>query len=308
MATRLWESNTKCLNEGENQRDERSESTVMELAPISMDGSDSNQMKLTDVIDDCLERIFKYLSVEDLLAIADTNTQLRPAAYEAYLRKFNGRCRKVYVHIFKSFDPVPALLLKHISGYNDNIFVTNLKCTLRLMRCFGHLITDLVIDNRKHDRLLMDYSNEYCSSSLIKYTLNGPYVIDLNVPFTKVEKVEFRSCKFNQEIQLHKMFPAMRSLKVFDALNAILNAEHFPHLERLVIGQGTGHGNMEATDILRLNPQLKRLKLFNHKPLRLWRNYDVFHFNNLKQLSIDSEFLINIPFQFNQFKFRVQIP
>lgn len=46
-------SNRKCLDE-----EERNEPTVMELTPTSMDDSESNQMKLTDVIDDCLEQIF----------------------------------------------------------------------------------------------------------------------------------------------------------------------------------------------------------------------------------------------------------
>lgn len=45
---------------------------------------ESTTTKLTDINDDCLEHIFLYLSIEDLLNIAYTSKQLKPAAELAF--------------------------------------------------------------------------------------------------------------------------------------------------------------------------------------------------------------------------------
>lgn len=44
--------------------------------------------KITDVIDDCLERIFECLDLVSLLNVANANKRLRPAARLIYKRKY----------------------------------------------------------------------------------------------------------------------------------------------------------------------------------------------------------------------------
>lgn len=261
-----------------------------------MDDSDSNQMKLTDVNDDCLEEIFRNLSVQDLLAIADTHARFKSAAEHAFFRKFE---RKVIVNIFTTSHNL-CVPIKHSARLDSGgyIRVSSLKDILRLLRCFGHLITELQFRNEpKYSSKILEYANEYCSNSLLTFKWHK-CMSDFKAPFTNVEHVEFVNCQFPKAVRLNEMFPAMRSLtlnNIFDKLFLALNGVHFSHLEHLKIE------NTEAIDILRLNPQLKSLSFdTNNQPLRLWPKYDVSHFKQLKKLDIFCHSLTNIPYQFNQ--------
>lgn len=48
----------------------------------------TTEKKLTDLNVDCLEQVFLYLSLKDLLNIVHANKQLKPAAELVFARKF----------------------------------------------------------------------------------------------------------------------------------------------------------------------------------------------------------------------------
>lgn len=73
------EENEKQLNQ---QKSESTSMAVIETESITF------QTKLTDINDDCLEKVFMHLSLDVLLNILHTNTQLKPAADMAFAQKF----------------------------------------------------------------------------------------------------------------------------------------------------------------------------------------------------------------------------
>lgn len=57
-------------------------------------------LKLTDLNIDSVERIFTFLSLEDLLNVADTSTQLQSAVNLVYhFRYFGEKSQKIYLGI-----------------------------------------------------------------------------------------------------------------------------------------------------------------------------------------------------------------
>lgn len=102
------------------------------------------------------------LYYNDLLNIADTNTQLKQAADTVFERKFGE----------KKF-----CLNRRRPTKAENFFnITELKSSLQTLRCFGHLITKLEVNSTtlRGSSLshLFRYTTEYCSESLVELSLN----------------------------------------------------------------------------------------------------------------------------------------
>lgn len=49
-------------------------------------------MKFTDLYFDCLEKLFEYLELPDLLNVADSTKLFKKAAELAYTRKYGNKC------------------------------------------------------------------------------------------------------------------------------------------------------------------------------------------------------------------------
>lgn len=168
--------------------------------------------KLTDVNGDCLEKIFMYLNLDDLLNIAHTNKQLKFAADLAFARKF-GKC--------------VMLLYIHRVEWNSKFFlfpntvcIIDLQTSLRLLRCFGHLLSHLDIrcssDFPNASYKLTRYANEYCSESLTKIEFGAMKNVNdtfqsLSKPFVTVENIRFYGCILEADLtKIDALFPARR--------------------------------------------------------------------------------------------------
>ena len=100
-------------------------------------------MKITDLDDDCLEKIFENLDLRSLFNVAVANEWLRPAARVVYKRKFGVK----YVRIQKSHHSLPSSLKLTIAG--NYILVKSLKTCLQYLRCLGSSISNLDIHYNK---------------------------------------------------------------------------------------------------------------------------------------------------------------
>lgn len=138
--SKIWQRNKDC----------RKNAVASESKAI--DQSNATTISLTDLNDDCLEHIFQYLSLEDLLNIADTNKQLKPAAELAFERRFkSGKlilCKSTTTEILIN------------KTERVKVIVGN---PYRLLRCFGHLIPNQKIINRS----MLKYVSQYCRKSII---------------------------------------------------------------------------------------------------------------------------------------------
>lgn len=160
--------------------------------------------KLTDINDDCLEQIFSYLDIKDFVNIAHTNKDLKPAADRAFARKFAKTTFNVDTADWKYFVLAETY---------------DLQTSLRLLRCFGHLILTLQIFNLNLSKWcgskIAQYVNEYCSQLLkLKVCSSSGKTIDrlANRNLLKVEELEI-TCGVNNCLGIGDRFIIFRRLK-----------------------------------------------------------------------------------------------
>lgn len=128
-------------------------------------------LKITDLNDHCLQKIFGYLNVDSLFNVAVCNAYLRPAAAVAYERKFGA----LQVRIYKN-----PCLSQTISRtiYCDNLIMLNgSEMCFPYLRCLGVSIRNLYVDYNHWNQAQCDhihqYVKEYCVSSLIYFELQN---------------------------------------------------------------------------------------------------------------------------------------
>lgn len=229
----------------------------------------NNPPKITDVNQFCLEKIFAYLDLENLLNVADANKYLRLATYSYYARHNEKKPIHImlrYVHFGERDENV----FSNIAIEKSTIFIIDFKSALQMLRCFGHMIHDIVLqysskypDSRKANRV-MSYINEFCAESLIKIDMNtGQAIEEFKKTFHNIETVAF-SGSLSGDFDMNKIFPKLRHLICSTSCNpaSITPVVQFPNLEHLQFSyrnpEYIGQRNQnKIADFLRLNPQLR---------------------------------------------------
>lgn len=252
--------------------------------------------KITDINTYCLEGIFNYLTLSDLLNVSDACKHFKDAADFVFSAKY--RKKAVIINEIRVFR---TRLLDIKTSY---IKIDDIKTSLQLLRCFGHLILKLKIyvvfstcDERaikfgaNSVKLLVKYVGFYCFTSLTSLTIKKGPVQVLNLlkrPFLKMEKVEINTWDSPRskldKIWFSKLFPNIKCLKYESVFGRVTDYEcienEFKSLEHLDISYGfvkcknlfncskrnitneecIAH-NTNVKVALQLNPQLRTLSL-----------------------------------------------
>lgn len=256
------------------------------------------EIEITDVNTDCLEKIFKFLELGDLLNVRDTCKHFQAAADFAFGQRFSRKWIIINkIHISR----------KRLINIQPNfVELVDLKSMLQTIRHFGGLIKKLKLKGddlenfpgqpidcifvAKSIRLLSFYIGYYCpAGSLIELTVEKRISLKLfREPFLTVEKVKISTLCFPRTQQEHnrnwfiKMFPNVQQLKYKSAFGRITDFEcivdHFPKLKHLDISYANTHcknlhrvvpitddeciaNNANVLKSLSLNPQLTTLAL-----------------------------------------------
>lgn len=289
-------------------------------------------LKLTHLGIDCLERIFRYLPFADLMNVADSNKQLKKAADLVFLLKHGSKT--VMVAGFSSCPKRFRMDYWHEIGYV--ILSAHLKRTFQMLRCFGHMISKLGVNmqgNRSVDKLelldfhyghLIFYIKQYCGESLTEITfLDTPPCGSLHhfvKPFANIHTVGVQSSDL-ANASLIKLFPKMQRLKyhcqkITDFASIESDALNLEHLE---IVPKENWKTEESFRNFRLSQQLQSLAvpfiaLYQgmHETLpnlqhlivkKMPRNIDTsikFHFKTVKKLEIFSDSLFSMVFSFDK--------
>lgn len=223
----------------------------------------AERIRITEINIECLEIAFKYLSLDDLLNVANTNTHLRNAAKLAFASKY--RKKRINVQWTES-----------IPGIADEGY---LKMSLRMLRCFGELISSLEVScyfvNDKSDTFLqrlLDYVSEYCATSLTELVVNrcpkGAWD-RVQTPFQSVRNVFLNSSRSIRGDNLNRLFPEMRQLNLgyLCSVYPLTDLDHhYPNMEEINISDDPAFFlNCNETDafesFFRLNPQIRSLKM-----------------------------------------------
>lgn len=207
------------------------------------------QRKISDLSDDCLEMILKFLNHSDLLNVADVSKRFTECTKSVYKRKYGYR-----LIINDSLQHVSSCA-PH-SSETKCLFVSNLQASLKLLRNFGELIQTLSVTfNKIHnlnkkikvDRyvLLENYIMKYCSQNdslkeLKLYNCRRYGFERIEYPFQGLEVFYFDNGYLGTSLSdFNRWFPKLRHLELKRVKPANKNfIQNFSHLEHLAIFDG----------------------------------------------------------------------
>lgn len=229
----------------------------------------SRTTKIIDMNVDCLERMLQYLEFTDLLNAADSNKQLNKAANFIFSRK-HGKKKFIFGDTRLSKNPL-------IQTGKYFIDVNDLRTGLKILRCFGVLISEIVLyrfqdDISEFDAHIIAYINENCAESVTSIGMrncSGAGLKHFKKSYAKVEHVYLQNCSAEKE-WIKRAFPKLRELKICPSMCSTLlynecTTNHFPNLQYLEISSSTTRENIicrkNVMETLRLNPQLKTLRV-----------------------------------------------
>lgn len=156
-------------------------------------------MKITDVIDDCLNYIFEYLKMEDLFSVAMASMQLRPIAVDVFQRqigKMNIEVDTNEICVYKNGDHIHARCdLNKLHFFNEFTF----------LRIFGKSTSTLNISNHVGEgimNVIQSYVSEFCNQESV--------TMEFKLPLRRRESiyVYLRSLKKNFIQDLSSPFPS----------------------------------------------------------------------------------------------------
>lgn len=227
-----------------------------------------NPLKITDLNEICLEKIFRHLDLTSLFNVAIANEWLRPAAREIYQHRYGQS---------QSFISGRKFLTHTILQHFNSIDVHGLRPCLQYLRCFGPAIRDLWILYNKWTKQqcehIHQYINEYCADTLTSIlfqdkSYNYNPIKQFAKPFANVREV----CTFDVDLgsQLSSFptwFPNVSTLKLHSTrINRRCSIEvPFTHLRHLYLDISPSDGNgltvNQATHLVSSNTQLNSLHL-----------------------------------------------
>lgn len=155
---------------------------------VVSEGTSNHPMKIYDLNDDCLAKIFDRLSLQSLFHVALANKWLRSAANDVYKRKFG---RKEVRFCVDSSQMITRLFEKE-----TKIFVNGQRMCLQYLRCFGPSIGNFEIFHineckRNHCKFIRQYIQKYCGSECLATKKN---VKNFRYP-TELQKFSYKSHK-----------------------------------------------------------------------------------------------------------------
>lgn len=292
------------MAERETEQIQKASANQEEAAVIA----EPDEMKITDLDADCLEHIFKYLSIRDLLNVANSRNSFKEGVEHAFTSKYGKR--EVLFFIEKSKGK--------IFEKGKGIIVKKFATGLIFLRCFGALISTLKVSGlrRKQHREFDRYLNDYCIETLKDLTFfDAPEraIAGLKQPFENVERLCVHCGVLGEKLSdFSKWFPGLQSLKLF-RLHSLANSEcievHLPNLKCLDIDDSHSVFHLDnVSNCFRLNPQLKTLhiskfgniasvlrlasellqleELIVYRPIFVGMK-EVVHFNNVKRFGFD---------------------
>lgn len=180
------------------------------------DDSDSDgEINITDINLACLDHIFKYLSIEDLLNVADSCESLREAAFFTYTSKYKRMTLQLQLKNIQLSRRFPTIQTSDRFSIVSKFSISNLTVCLKFLRCFGHTLNELIIDyNGVDDRHCMEidhYVNKYCAETLTEMKIHHARkhtMCRIQIPFSNVRYLQLSDCDLAQRlINFEKWFP-----------------------------------------------------------------------------------------------------
>lgn len=314
---------------GEENRYKISDYNEFQLYTVASDCMTA--INLTDINIDCLESIFNHLDLISLLTVSDSNGYVKRAAELIFVRRYGKK--KIWLDLFINCPASP------VDEQLNQIKIFGLKTCLKVLRCFGHLITNLHItgdrfvlcENKKDTNRLIEYVSKFGNKNLREISfekLGKTALLQIKAEFPMVETVRYKQCEVKTAfVGINHIFPKMQSLELIWTDVTYMDV-FMPNLERLLIDLPIYLDISQKERIetmIQLNPQLKCLKMYFFfwnttflqsisKHFKSIENLEIafnfiesetynvqhIHMNNVKKFHIQSIVVPHITFSFNQ--------
>lgn len=228
--------------------------------------SSEEQMKIVDLNNVCLDKIFRFLDLQSLFNVATANAYLRPAAAYVYKREFGHQKVKIW--------PKPSALTTNTNGeaafiqFENRIEVNDLRTSLRFLRYFGESIIDLNISYRELNRFdhIHQYITEYCAQSLSRITFTwipNAYIDFFDKPLVGVKSIGVCYGHLGHQFaSFPAWFPNVSRLSLFRAkMDDRYSAVFFQLLDHLYFqfNRRLGLSETNACNLLIANRHIKSL-------------------------------------------------
>lgn len=226
----------------------------------------SQSMKLTDLNIDCLESIFRHLTLKDLLNVVDTNSDLRPAVDIVYRHQHGKKTEDIKLNIFRKSGKKP------LDKRFDHIQINDLKTTFQVLRIFGDLVKHIQWtgnDKIKQSVDLFRYINKYCAENLAQLSLSRitsdvllGHLFDK--PFLNLTKINFSKTYLCGDLtQFNRWFPRLKALafmKDVKLVNPKCIKINFLSLEGIQLCRSIPKKYVEL--LFQFNPQLNGIHFY----------------------------------------------
>lgn len=230
---------------------------VMDAKPDEKQQDDSapEVKTLTNIFYDCLERIFDFMELGDMLRLAHTCKRLQVAVAAKYGDDFGETEVKMVLNGNGSIMKSPSV-----------VEVFGLKNILPFLRCFGAKISKLHVDydgaNQPQIDYVDEYINKYCAKTLtwITFTNKSEYSAEkFRTPFENVKNVGIYCGRLgNQFSNFAIWFPNLRELAIIDqSIDEANTAVNFPNLLRVMMTNSCFNVKPDTISIASVKPLLQ---------------------------------------------------
>lgn len=218
------------------------------------------EASITNIYYDCLERIYDFLDLENLLNLAGSCKRLQIAAAAKFshehgkkriiLRFPENRRNREFLRMRLMHNMRMRLMHNmhipdrpgerdEISVRREAISVTGLKLQLPFLRCFGAKISHLdFIPGREyaHKSIFDQYINQYCADTLTSFTIRGKKIFTVEKPFKNLEKLMIEDGDLNEMFRNYvNWYPNLRHLELVSVNVRVPRIRPLENLEKLII-------------------------------------------------------------------------
>lgn len=231
----------------------------------SEDNETDDPLKLDDLNNHCLRHIFEFLSIHDLIKVAQSAGQLGFASAEAFSRRYRQLRFEVTVASDAKY-PWSLFGSTHMNGAEAMAALEHFGA--RMLTLAANFSAHQLVEPAQRQAIDAAILNK-CSNSLQTFEIHfctESHFEMIEKPFAKVEKLVVNGCTLGVKFaKLNKWFPNLVDLKLsgVKSLQPIEIETHFEHLTTLHIANDEDAIIPEhmIRKMLQLNRQLKSLKL-----------------------------------------------
>lgn len=256
-----------------------------------IENTEDEQIKITDLNDDCIEHIYEYLDLRDLLNVALSNTRLQCIADVVFERKYDE------LGVVASKD---KLELEFDEGSKLQIDLAEFQ---DLLLVFGDLIFSIELEyvdheNRKYKKMfekVFDAITSHSLENLVEFKFHNipkGWLNKFTKPLPKVERVYFDDCQLGEKtLLLSDIFPKLGYLNKLNYRNLVkfksrsISNGWFNKSSKQIQSVQRSHFDDRTFPLSQIFPKLIRLNvLFFNKNVEL--NQIITHVPHLKAINM----------------------